>query len=75
MKFGSGVTAIGNGAFAGCKSLATLRWSDATQLALIGSEAFIATQMSDAALAKFQKLNTLGAWAYAGTPVAEVTLP
>lgn len=75
VKFGSGVTAIGNGAFAGCKSLATLRWSDATQLALIGSEAFIATQMSDAALAKFQKLSTLGAWAYAGTPVEEVTLP
>lgn len=75
VKFGSGVTAIGNGAFAGCKSLATLRWSDATQLALIGSEAFIATQMSDAALAKFQKLSTLGAWAYAGSPVAEVTLP
>ena len=75
VKFGSGVTAIGNGAFAGCKSLATLRWSDATQLALIGNEAFIATQMSDAALAKFQKLSTLGAWAYAGTPVAEVTLP
>ncbi|MDY4900280.1 MAG: leucine-rich repeat protein, partial [Sodaliphilus sp.] len=62
-------------AFAGCKSLATLRWSDATQLALIGSEAFIATQMSDAALAKFQKLSTIGAWAYAGTPVEEVTLP
>lgn len=75
VKFGSGVTAIGNGAFAGCKSLATLRWSDATQLALIGNEAFIATQMSDAALAKFQKLSTLGAWAYAGTPVEEVTLP
>ena len=75
VKFGNGVTAIGNGAFAGCKSLATLRWSDATQLALIGSEAFIATQMSDAALAKFQKLSTLGAWAYAGTPVEEVTLP
>ena len=75
VKFGSGVTAIGNGAFAGCKSLVTLRWSDATQLALIGSEAFIATQMSDAALAKFQKLSTLGAWAYAGTPVEEVTLP
>ena len=75
VKFGSGVTAIGNGAFAGCKSLATLRWSDATQLALIGSEAFIATQMSDAALAKFQKLSALGAWAYAGTPVEEVTLP
>lgn len=75
VKFGSGVTAIGNAAFAGCKSLATLRWSDATQLALIGSEAFIATQMSDAALAKFQKLSTIGAWAYAGTPVEEVTLP
>lgn len=75
VKFGSGVTAIGNGAFAGCKSLATLRWSDATQLALIGNEAFIATQMSDAALAKFQKLSTLGAWAYAGTPVEDVTLP
>ena len=75
VKFGNGVTAIGNGAFAGCKSLATLRWSDATQLALIGSEAFIATQMSDAALAKFQKLSVLGAWAYAGTPVEEVTLP
>lgn len=75
VKFGSSVTAIGNGAFAGCKSLATLRWSDATQLTLIGSEAFIATQMSDAALAKFQKLSTLGAWAYAGTPVEEVTLP
>lgn len=75
VKFGSSVTAIGNGAFAGCKSLATLRWSDATQLTLIGSEAFIATQMSDAALVKFQKLSTLGAWAYAGTPVEEVTLP
>ena len=75
VKFGSGVTAIGNGAFAGCKSLATLRWSDATQLALIGNEAFIATQMNDAALAKFRKLSTLGAWAYAGTPVEEVTLP
>ena len=75
VKFGSSVTAIGNGAFAGCKSLATLRWSDATQLTLIGSEAFTATQMSDAALAKFQKLSTIGAWAYAGTPVEEVTLP
>lgn len=75
VKFGAGVTAIGNAAFAGCKDLTTLQWSSATQLARIGNEAFIATQMTDGDLAKFSNLNTLGAWAYAGTPVAEVSLP
>lgn len=75
VKFGAGVTAIGNAAFAGCKDLTTLQWSSATQLARIGNEAFIATQMTDGDLTKFSNLNTLGAWAYAGTPVAEVSLP
>lgn len=75
VKFGAGVTAIGNAAFAGCKDLTTLQWSSATQLARIGNEAFIATQMTDGDLAKFSNLNTLGAWAYAGTPVTEVSLP
>lgn len=75
VKFGSGVTAIGNAAFAGCKNLSTLQWSSATQLACIGNEAFMATQMSDGNLANFKSLNTVGAWAYASTPVAEISLP
>ncbi len=72
---GKGVTAIGNNAFAGCKHLTTLKWSSATQLMRIGSEAFIATQITDADLSKFQSLGYLGAWAYAGTPVERVSLP
>ncbi len=75
VSIGKGVTAIGNSAFAGCRLLATIKWSSATQLARIGSEAFIGTQMADADLLKFPNLNMVGAWAYAGTPVAEVALP
>lgn len=72
---GSGVKAIGNGAFAGCAGLKTLAWSSAKQLASIGSEAFVGTQMADADLVKFPNLSAIGAWAYAGTPIEAVTIP
>lgn len=72
---GSGVRSIGDGSFAGCESLTTVAWSSATQLARIGSEAFIGTQMTDATLNKFPTLGEIGAWAYAGTPIEEVAIP
>ncbi|MDO4510995.1 MAG: leucine-rich repeat protein [Bacteroidales bacterium] len=75
VRIGTGVTAIGSTAFAGCTSLSTVQWSSATQLKHIGAEAFIATQMNDASLTKFPSLNTVGDWAYAGTPITEVALP
>ena len=75
VSFGSGVTAISDAAFAGCSALNTLQWSSANQLKSIGDEAFIATQMTDANLTKFPTLSSVGDWAYAGTPIAEVALP
>ncbi|MBR5101659.1 MAG: leucine-rich repeat protein, partial [Muribaculaceae bacterium] len=72
---GTGVKAIGNGAFQGCKLLQNLTFSGTNNITTIGNKAFLASGINQLNLAQFSKLTYLGDWALATSPLTKAALP
>lgn len=72
---GEYVVAIGPGAFSGCTALSSPTISNNSNLTTISEAAFAASGVEDIALNKCNSLTTIGMWAFANTPLKNVTLP
>ncbi|MBQ7691549.1 MAG: leucine-rich repeat protein [Muribaculaceae bacterium] len=72
---GGEVTAIGNEAFAGCTRLETLTLSEPCAVATIDREAFTGSGLASIGLEAMPQLTSIGAWAFARTPLQEVAVP
>lgn len=72
---GSEVTTIGDGAFAGCTLLEGVTLSEPCAVASIGREAFSLSGLKQIDLGGMPQLTTLGAWAFANTPIQTLDVP
>ena len=72
---GSGVMRIGTGAFNGCTSLTSVEFSHESLVSSIGNEAFILSGIKNLDLSQWTRLEQVGDWAFATTPVRQVSLP
>lgn len=72
---GENVTAIGPGAFSGCTALHSPSLAQGSNLTTIAEAAFINSGVESIALDQCSKLSSIGMWAFANTPLTNVTLP
>ena len=75
VNLGENVTEIGPGAFAGCTSLKAPNFSDSHSITNIAEAAFAASGIEEINLANSNNLTSIGMWAFANTPLSNVTLP
>lgn len=75
VNLGENVTAIGPGAFSGCKALKTPTIAQNSKLNAIAEAAFVNSGIESIALEDCSNLSSIGMWAFANTPLKNITLP
>ena len=73
--FADAVATLGRSAFSGCTALNQLTWNAASELAVIGDEAFYGSGVTTFDFESLTHLSSVGRFAFASTPLQRAILP